>query len=114
MVKLICQPASAAAEALAREGASRLVAIDPRLGSLLLSIEGMDARERINGIAAHLELRLPEHQLILNRCHPSDPAAAVREAFDAAAAWLLETSSRDFRQPTAVPAGNRQPSAAMS
>jgi hypothetical protein len=102
MVKLFHYPASAALEALAREGAARLGSIDPRLESLRLSVEGGEPRANGKGVVAHLEILLPEHQVILNRRHPHDTALAVRATLDAAAISLQEIARRDALRPGLV------------
>jgi hypothetical protein len=95
MVKVLCDPASPALEVLASEGASRLASIDPRLGKVRVTIEGGRAGAGDGCIFASLELLLPEHQIILSRCDARDSAAAVRDAFDAAADSLREIARRD-------------------
>lgn len=104
MVEVFHWPDSAALEALAEEGAARLASIDPRLVTLQLSTEG-GAGTAVDGIVAHLELLLPEHQLILNRSDPHDMTAAVHDAFDAAAVSLREIARRDRAQPAGVSPG---------
>lgn len=95
MVEISSRPPSAALDVLAKEGASRLASIDPRLAKLRLSIGGGGSTARDGGIVAHLEFLLPEHQVILSRCHPRETAEAVRSAFDAAASALRDIARRD-------------------
>ena len=99
MVEVSSQPSSAELDALARQGASRLSSIDPRLAELNLSIDGGGSSSRDSCIVAHLEFTLPEHQVILSRCHPRETAEAVRIAFDAAAVALRDIARRDGVQP---------------
>jgi len=94
-IEISSRPPSAELDALAREGASRLASIDPRLAELNLSIDGGGSSSRDSCIVAHLEFLLPEHQVILSRCHPRETAEAVRIAFDAAAAALRDIARRD-------------------
>jgi len=98
MIEISSRPQSAMLDAVAREGASRLAAIDPRLAKLKLSIDDGGPSARDSGIAAHLELLLPEHQVILSRGHPREIAEAVRIAFDAAAVALRNIARRDALQ----------------
>jgi hypothetical protein len=64
----------------------------PCITACRLSLEDMPSGEA----QAHVELLLPQHQIIFNVLGP-DQEAARRKALDAAAARLSELSKRDPR-----------------
>lgn len=64
----------------------------PALSACRLALEDMPSGEA----QAHLELLLPQHQIILNAVGP-DPESARRKAIEAALARLTELARRDPR-----------------
>lgn len=72
--------------------AAELAARFPAITACRISLEAMPTGET----EAHLEILLPQHQLVLNEV-AADPAAARRKALDAAAARLAEIARRDTR-----------------
>lgn len=80
----------AALDSLALEHKARFEAAHPRLTRCRVELHRLDGAT----CEAHVELLLPEHQIIVNRAHP-DARAALDEALRAAEARLQALARRD-------------------
>jgi ribosomal subunit interface protein len=80
---------SDALEARIREKASRLDSFHPHIMSCRVVIEARD-RHRHQGkeFTARIDVRVPHHEIVINRDHDEDVFVAVRDAFDAVARRL--------------------------
>jgi cobalamin biosynthesis protein CobD/CbiB len=72
--------------------AAELIAHYPAITACRLAIENMPSGEA----EAHIEVLLPQHQIVLNTVAP-DAEAARRKALEAARAHLAELARRDPR-----------------
>ena len=82
-------PQSAALDALIREKASKLEAMHSRITSCRVVV-APDGKHRVHGraIAVSVDVRVPDHEIVVTREHDEDAYAAVREAFDDAGRQL--------------------------
>ncbi len=89
-------PQSPALDALIREKAAKLETLHSRVTScrVVVSSEG---RHRTQGreITVRLDLRVPDHEIVVTRDHHEDAYVAVREAFDDAARQLQALVRRE-------------------
>lgn len=89
-------PQSPALEALIREKAEKLEAMHARITSCRVVVES-EGRHRTQGraIAVKVDLRVPDHEIVVTRDHHEDAYVAVREAFEDAARQLQEIVRRE-------------------
>jgi len=86
---------SGAVEALIRAKAVQLDAFYPGLTACHVAIEAPDPRQCHAGrICVSIDVRAPQHQVIVNREHV-DAGVALREAFEAVARKLEALARRD-------------------
>jgi ribosomal subunit interface protein len=78
-------PHSEALEARIREKADKLENFYPRITSCRVVVEERD-RHHHQGkqFCVRVDVRVPEHEIVVNRDHSEDVFVAVRDAFDAA------------------------------
>jgi ribosomal subunit interface protein len=76
-------PHSEALDALIREKAAKLEALHSRITSCRVVVAS-EGRHRTQGraIAVSVDLRVPDHEIVVTREHHEDAYVAVREAFD--------------------------------
>lgn len=86
-------PRSEALEARIREKAARLEKFYPRITSCRVAVEERD-RHRHQGkeFRIRLDVRVPEHEIVVNRDHHEDVYVALRDAFHAAARQLEDVA----------------------
>ncbi len=84
---------SDALEERIRRKTSKLEALGHRVQSLAVTIE-QGPRGQRNGreYAVRLDVRVPGHEIVVNREHDEDLNAALRDAFDAATRQLDSTA----------------------
>jgi len=88
-------PRSDALEAFLRANAAQLDAFHPGLTAWHVSVEAPDRRPWQAGqICVSIDVRAPQHQIIVNREH-EEAGVALREAFDAVARKLEAVARRD-------------------
>jgi ribosomal subunit interface protein len=89
-------PQSPALDELIREKAAKLETLHSRITScrVVVSSEG---RHRVHGrpIAVRVDLRVPDHEIVVTREHHEDAYVAVREAFEDTARQLQALVRRD-------------------
>jgi ribosome-associated translation inhibitor RaiA len=87
---------SDALDARIRSKAEKLDAFHPRIMSCRVVVEE-DDRHHHQGrqFAVRLDLRLPGHEIAINRDHDEDVYVALRDAFDAAGRKLEEFARLD-------------------
>ncbi|MDH4192495.1 MAG: HPF/RaiA family ribosome-associated protein [Betaproteobacteria bacterium] len=77
-------PPSNALEARIREKAGRLDTFHPRIMSCRVVIEARDRhRQQGKQYTARIDVRVPRHEVVINRDHDEDVFVAVRDGFDA-------------------------------
>jgi len=77
-------PPSDALEARIREKAGRLDTFHPRIMSCRVVVEARDRhRQQGKQYTAHIDVRVPRREVVINRDHDEDVFVAVRDAFDA-------------------------------
>lgn len=76
---------SEALDARIREKADKLESFHPHITSCRVVVEERD-RHRHQGkqFCIRLDVRVPEHEIVVNRDHDEDVYVALRDAFDAA------------------------------
>jgi ribosomal subunit interface protein len=76
-------PHSEALDALIREKAAKLETLHSRIMSCRVVVAS-EGRHRTQGraIAVSVDLRVPDHEIVVTREHHEDAYVAVREAFD--------------------------------
>ncbi len=86
---------SPALEARIREKAAKLESYHGRITSCRVVIE-QEGRHRNHGraIVVRLDVRVPEHEIVVTRQHDEDAYVAVREAFDDVGRQLQELARR--------------------
>lgn len=82
-------PRSEALEARIREKAAKLESFHPRITSCRVTVEERHRhKQQGKQFNVRLDLRVPEHEIVVNRDHDADVFIALRDAFDAAARRL--------------------------
>lgn len=89
-------PQSPALEALIREKALKLETLHPRMTSCRVVVESA-GRHRTQGrpISVKVDLRIPDHEIVVTRDNHEDAYVAVREAFEDAGRQLQEIVRRE-------------------
>jgi ribosomal subunit interface protein len=89
-------PHSPALDALIRDKAAKLEAMHSRITSCRVVV-GSEGKHRSQGraIAVSVDLRIPDHEIVVTREHHEDAYAAVREAFDDAGRQLQALVKRE-------------------
>lgn len=84
-------PRSDAVEARIRDKAAKLEEFHPRIVSCHVAVEELD-RHRHQGkqFTVRLDVRVPGHEVVIDRDHHEDIYVALRDAFDAAGRKLEE------------------------
>lgn len=84
-------PASEAVEARIRAKAAKLEAFHPHITSCHIALEELDHhRQQGRQFTVRLDIRVPGHEVVVDRDHHEDIYVALRDAFDAAARQLEE------------------------
>ncbi len=83
-------------EAVARVACEKTKAMAQRFPAIVTCRLELESLERDTGFEAHVELLLPQHQIIVNRDH-RDPKGALETAFQAARHELDLLARRDRR-----------------
>jgi ribosomal subunit interface protein len=88
-------PHSEALEARIREKADKLESFHPRITSCRVVVEERD-RHHHQGkqFCVRLDVRVPEHEIVVNRDHDEDVYVALRDAFDAARRQLEDIARK--------------------
>ena len=86
---------SPALEARIREKAAKLEAFHPRITSCRVVVE-QEGRHRNHGraITVRVDVRVPDHEIVVTRDHDEDAYVAVRDAFEDAGRQLQELARR--------------------
>lgn len=92
-------PSSEAVEARIRAKAAKLEEFHPRITSCHVVVEELD-RHRHQGrqFTVRLDLRVPGHELVVDRDHHEDVYVALRDAFNAAGRKLEEVARTQRRE----------------
>jgi ribosomal subunit interface protein len=84
-------PRSEAVEARIRAKAVKLEEFHPRITSCHVAVEELDRhRQQGRQFTVRLDIRVPGHEVVVDRDHHEDIFVALRDAFDAAARQLEE------------------------
>ena len=104
-------PQSDALEARIREKAEKLESFHTGIVSCRVTVESRD-RHKHQGkeFCVRIELRIPQHEIAINRDHHEDVYVAVRDAFNAAGRKLEEVA-RVQRGKVKAHSKGRRPSA---
>lgn len=88
-------PQSEALEARIREKAAKLDAFHPNVTGCHVTIEEQ-RRHHQQGrwFNVRVAVRVPGHEIVVNRDHDEDPYVALRDAFDAVARRLEDTARK--------------------
>lgn len=87
---------SAALEALIRAKAAKLGKFHENITSCRVVVEALDRHRNQGGqLSVHLDLRVPEHQLVITRDHDADVHIALRDAFEVATRQIEEIARRE-------------------
>lgn len=92
---------SEALESRIRERVTKLEEFHPRITSCRVTIEQRGRRHQHGGqFNVRLDLRVPQHEIAINRDHDEDVYVALREAFDAATRTLedMATEGREAKR----------------
>jgi ribosomal subunit interface protein len=88
-------PHSDALEARIREKADKLETFYPRITSCRVVVEERDRHQHQGKqFSIRLDVRVPEHEIVVNRDHNEDVFVAVRDAFDAAKRQLEDIARK--------------------
>jgi hypothetical protein len=90
-------------QAVARAACEKANAVARRFPAIMACRLELEGLERDAGFEAHVELLLPQHQIIVNRDH-RDPKGALEAVFEAVGHELDLLAQRDRRFAPAQPA----------
>lgn len=83
------------AEAMLRERAAQLERFHPNMTSCRVVVEETQKHHRLGRpVAVRIDVRVPGHELSVNRHHDTDFHVAAREAFDAMTRQLEDLARR--------------------